>query len=110
MFGLEPNQLAFASKDSKTAPQDGSEETKTFGINSSEYQNMLALFNESQDFQKSINFTPMKDQQLSETPIVLSDLQNNKLWLISLSNQDGSLEGSDGFYQLIKYDMSRGYM
>lgn len=77
MFGVEPNQLTFA-KESKSGAQDGSEQKKTFGINTSEYQNMLAMFNENQDFQKSINFTPMKDQntqqQLAEIPFVMSNL------------------------------------
>ena len=58
---------------------------------------MLAMFNESRDFQKSINFQPMKDTSLAEIPFVMSDLQNNHLWMIALNYQDDQ-EGSDGFH------------
>jgi len=64
------------------------------------------MFSESQDFQKSINFQPMKDQQLAEIPFVMSELQNNRLWMIALCYQDDQ-EGGDGFHQLIKYDVGR---
>ena len=68
---------------------------------------MLSMFNESRDFQKSINFIPMKDTrgELAEIPFIMSELQNNHLWMIALNFQDDK-EGGDGFHQLIKYDIS----
>jgi hypothetical protein len=67
---------------------------------------MLAMFNENQAFQNSINFTSKKDQHLSEHPFVMSNLQNNNLWLIALSYHHDFQEGSDGFYQLMKHNVA----